>query len=131
MTKWLRRLRLSQTGQGLVEYSLILSAVAVALMAVLFTLRNSTGNVYNGTSNSLGQVVGCAYGSSPGGCPGAGASATSTGAGSGSGQSGNGNGNGNGNGHGGGNGQGNNGNGNGNGGGNGSNGKGGGKGNQP
>jgi Flp pilus assembly pilin Flp len=127
MAKWLRRLRLSQTGQGLVEYSLILSAVAVALMAVLFTLRNSTGNVYNGTSNTLGQVVGCSYGSGSGNCTGAGTSGTSTGGGSGS----TGNGNGNGHGGGGGNGQGNNGNGNGNGGGNGSNGKGGGKGNQP
>jgi Flp pilus assembly pilin Flp len=119
MAKWLRCLRLSECGQGLVEYSLLASIVAVALMAVLLTLRNGTGKVYAGAGDSLGQVVGCSYGSSPGGCP------ASLVAPAGGGNGGNGNGSGNGNG------QGNNGNGNGNGGGNGSNGKGLGKGNQP
>jgi Flp pilus assembly pilin Flp len=120
MAKWLRCLRLSECGQGLVEYSLLMSIVAIALIAVLLSLRNGTGKVYAGAGDSLGQVVGCSYGSTPGTCP-AGI-VTATGGGSG---------NGNGNGSGSGNGRGNNGNGNGNGGGNGSNGKGGGKGNQP
>jgi len=127
MAKWLRRLRLSQSGQGLIEYCLIISVVAVALTAVLYSLRNSTGNVYNGTSNSLDQAVGCSYGSSSGTC----ATSSSGASTSGSDASGAGDGNGNGDGHGGGNGRGNHGNGNGNGGGDGSNGKGGGKGNQP
>lgn len=122
MAKWLRRLQLSESGQGLIEYCLIISVVAAALTAVLFSLRNSTGNVYSGASNSLDQVVGCSYGSSSSVCA-SGSSATSASSG--------GDGNGNGNGGGNGNGRGNHGNGNGNGGGDGSNGKGGGKGNQP
>jgi Flp pilus assembly pilin Flp len=130
MAKWLRRLRLSQSGQGLIEYSLIISLVAVALTAVLFSLSNSTGNAYHGASNSLDQVVGCSYGSSSGSCP-SGTGGTSTSDATASGSDGSGTGNGRGTGNGGGNGQGNHGNGNGNGGGDGSNGKGGGKGNQP
>jgi len=123
MAKWLRRLRLSESGQGLIEYCLIVSVVAAALTAVLFSLRNSTGNVYSAASNSLDQVVGCSYGSSSSICA-SGTSGTSTSGGSGGDASGSGIGNG------GGNGRGNHGNGNGNGGGDGSNGKGGGKGNQ-
>lgn len=122
MVKWLRRLRLSECGQALVEYALILSVVAVALLAVLFSLRNSTGNVYDGASNTLDQVVACSQASGSASCGGSAAGGAPSG-GSNHGSSGNG--------HGGGNGQGNNGNGNGNGGGNGSNGKGGGNGNQP
>jgi len=122
MAKWLRRLRLSESGQGLIEYCLIVSVVAAALTAVLFSLRNSTGNVYSAASNSLDQVVGCSYGSSSSVCA-SGTSGTSTSGGSGGGS-------GSGIGNGGGNGRGNHGNGNGNGGGDGSNGKGGGKGNQ-
>jgi len=121
MVKWLRRLRLSECGQALVEYALILSVVAVALLAVLFSLRNSTGNVYDGASNTLDQVVACSQASGSASCGGPAGGAPSGGSNHGS----------SGNGHGGGNGQGNNGNGNGNGGGNGSNGKGGGNGNQP
>jgi hypothetical protein len=41
----------SDSGQGLVEYSVILSVIALALLAVLLVLRNSTGNDYNGARN--------------------------------------------------------------------------------
>jgi len=116
LPKYCRRLWLSESGQGLVEYSLILAVLSAGLVAVSLVLRNSTGNLYNGTRNSVDQAIACSNGTS-----------TACAVGGTDGGSGNGNGNGNG----GGNGQGNNGNGNGNGGGNGSNGQGGGKGNKP
>jgi Flp pilus assembly pilin Flp len=120
MAKWLRRWGLCVRGQGLIEYALILSLIAVGLVSVLLLLRNSAENTYNGVGNNLGQVVVC---------DGSASCTAGQGVDTGSGGS-TGGGNGNGNGHdGGGNGNGNNGNGNGNGGGNGSNGKGGGKGN--
>ncbi|HUR95470.1 MAG TPA: hypothetical protein VMY76_12845 [Gemmatimonadales bacterium] len=150
LPKWFRRFGFSECGQGLVEYSLIVAAVSVGLIAVLLVLRNSTGNVYNGAQTGVDQAIACSQGSSAacaavGGSSGTGGGSTgggSTGGGSngggnngggnGQGNNGNGNGKGGGNGsNGGGNGQGNNGNGNGNGGGNGSNGQGGGKGNKP
>jgi len=124
LPKRLRRLGFSDSGQGLVEYSLLISVVALGLMAVLLVLRNSTGNVYDDARNSVDQAIACSGGTSTA-CPaggGVGASTGTTTAGNGQAASGTGHG---------GNGQGNNGTGNGNGGGNGSNGKGGGKGNSP
>jgi pilus assembly protein Flp/PilA len=41
------------TGQGLVEYALIIALVAVGLVAILLVLRNSIGNVFN---NAAGQL---------------------------------------------------------------------------
>ena len=124
LPKRLLRLGFSDSGQGLVEYSLLISVVALGLMAVLLVLRNSTGNVYDDARNSVDQAIACSGGTSTA-CPargGVGASTGTTTSGNGQAASGTGHG---------GNGQGNNGNGNGNGGGNGSNGKGGGKGNSP
>jgi pilus assembly protein Flp/PilA len=36
-----------ESGQGLVEYALIIALVAVGLIAILLVLRNSVGNVNN------------------------------------------------------------------------------------
>ena len=41
------------TGQGLVEYALIIALVAVGLIAILLVLRNSIGNVFNNAASQL------------------------------------------------------------------------------
>jgi pilus assembly protein Flp/PilA len=42
-----------ETGQGLVEYALIIALVAVGLIAILLVLRNSIGDVFNNASETL------------------------------------------------------------------------------
>ena len=42
-----------ESGQGLVEYALIIALVAVGLIAILLVLRNSIGDVFNNTSEAL------------------------------------------------------------------------------
>jgi pilus assembly protein Flp/PilA len=46
-------LRRDDTGQGLVEYALIIALVAVGLIAILLVLRNSIGDVFNNASEAL------------------------------------------------------------------------------
>lgn len=41
------------SGQGLVEYALILALASLAIMSVLLLFRNSIGNTMQGTSNRL------------------------------------------------------------------------------
>ena len=41
------------SGQGLVEYALIIALIAVGLIAILLVLRNSIGNVFNNTATVL------------------------------------------------------------------------------
>ena len=41
------------TGQGLVEYALIIALVAVGLIAILLVLRNRIGDVFNNASEAL------------------------------------------------------------------------------
>jgi pilus assembly protein Flp/PilA len=41
------------SGQGLVEYALIIALVAVGLIAILLILRNSIGDVFNNASQAL------------------------------------------------------------------------------
>ncbi len=48
-----RRLWKDTSGQGLVEYALIIALVAVGLIAILIVLRNSIGNVFNNASTQL------------------------------------------------------------------------------
>jgi pilus assembly protein Flp/PilA len=45
--------RSDDTGQGLVEYALIIALVAVGLIAILLILRNSIGDVFNNASQAL------------------------------------------------------------------------------
>ena len=42
-----------ESGQGLVEYALIIALVAVGLIAFLLILRNSIGNVFNNAASQL------------------------------------------------------------------------------
>jgi pilus assembly protein Flp/PilA len=41
------------SGQGLVEYALIIALVAIGLIVILTLLRNSIGNVFNESRNRL------------------------------------------------------------------------------
>ena len=41
------------SGQGLVEYALIIALVAIGLIAILILFRNSIGNVFNESRNRL------------------------------------------------------------------------------
>jgi pilus assembly protein Flp/PilA len=41
------------SGQGLVEYALIIALVAVGLIAILLVLRNSVGNVFRNAATQL------------------------------------------------------------------------------
>ncbi len=42
-----------ESGQGLVEYALIIALVAVGLIAILLVLRYSIGNVFNNAATNL------------------------------------------------------------------------------
>ena len=42
-----------ESGQGLVEYAIIVALVAVGLIAILVVFRNSVGNVFNTSRNEL------------------------------------------------------------------------------
>jgi pilus assembly protein Flp/PilA len=53
MQKTLRALWQEDSGQGLVEYALIIALVAVGLIAILLILRNSIGNVFNNAATQL------------------------------------------------------------------------------
>lgn len=41
------------SGQGLVEYALIIALVGVGLIAILLVLRNSIGDVFNNAATQL------------------------------------------------------------------------------
>ena len=41
------------SGQGLVEYALIIALVAIGLMVILLVLRNSIGNVFNNAATQI------------------------------------------------------------------------------
>lgn len=41
------------SGQGMVEYALIIALVAIGLIAVLVFMRNRTGDVYQAIADSL------------------------------------------------------------------------------
>ena len=57
---WDRFVR-DESGQGLVEYALIIALVAIGLIAILTLLRNSIGNVFNESKNRLNAAPGTAY----------------------------------------------------------------------
>ena len=49
------------SGQGLVEYALIIALVAVGLIAILLVLRNSIGDVFNNAASVLNNAPTTAY----------------------------------------------------------------------
>lgn len=50
-----------ESGQGLVEYALIIALVAVGLIAILIVLRNSIGDVFNNAAATLNNAPTSAY----------------------------------------------------------------------
>lgn len=56
-----RNLSSDESGQGLVEYALIIALVAVGLIAILLVLRNSVGNVFNNAATQLNNAPTTAY----------------------------------------------------------------------
>jgi pilus assembly protein Flp/PilA len=58
-----------ESGQGLVEYALIIALVAVGLIAILIVLRNSVGNVFANAQQNLDQAPGTPFTPGAGGGP--------------------------------------------------------------
>jgi len=50
-----------ESGQGLVEYALIIALVAIGLIVILTLLRNSIGNVFNESRNRLNNAPTTSY----------------------------------------------------------------------
>lgn len=50
-----------ESGQGLVEYALIIALVAIGLIAILVLFRNSIGNVFNESKNRLNNAPSGSY----------------------------------------------------------------------
>ena len=50
-----------ESGQGLVEYALIIALVAIGLIAILVLFRNSIGNVFNEGKNRLNNAPAGSY----------------------------------------------------------------------
>jgi pilus assembly protein Flp/PilA len=61
MTALLRGFAADESGQGLVEYALIIALVAIGLIAILTLFRNAIGNVFNSTRNTLNNAPGASY----------------------------------------------------------------------
>jgi pilus assembly protein Flp/PilA len=51
----------ADSGQGLVEYALIIALVAVGLVAILVVLRNGIGNVFNNAATQLNNSTAVPY----------------------------------------------------------------------
>ena len=49
------------SGQGLVEYALLIALVAIGLIAILLVLRNSIGNVFNNVATQLNNAPATPY----------------------------------------------------------------------
>lgn len=50
-----------ESGQGLVEYVLIIAVVAIGLIAALYFFRNNVGKTFDTVSNSLANQPGQTY----------------------------------------------------------------------
>ncbi len=57
---WNRFLK-DESGQGLVEYALIIALVAIGLIAILTLLRNSIGEVFDKSRNALNAAPGAGF----------------------------------------------------------------------
>ena len=53
MSELLRKFWSDDSGQGLVEYVLIIALVSIGLTIVMLVFRNSIGNVFKTVSNTL------------------------------------------------------------------------------
>ncbi|MGE5803466.1 MAG: Flp family type IVb pilin [Gemmatimonadota bacterium] len=61
MQKLLKVLWSDDSGQGMVEYALIIALVAIGLIAIMVFMRNRTGDVYQAVSDSLQTAPASAY----------------------------------------------------------------------
>jgi pilus assembly protein Flp/PilA len=50
-----------ESGQGLVEYVLIIALVAIGLVAIMLIFRNSIGNIFKTSANTLNNAPGAPY----------------------------------------------------------------------
>jgi pilus assembly protein Flp/PilA len=57
MRGFLRALWRDESGQGLVEYALIIALVAIAVIAALVLLGNRIGNIFNDIGEQLDQYT--------------------------------------------------------------------------
>ena len=57
----MKQLWSDESGQGMVEYALIVGLVAVGLIAVFLFLRNATGTVLNTAADSLKNAPGAGF----------------------------------------------------------------------
>lgn len=53
----LRRFFKDESGQGMVEYALIIALIAIVVIAVLSALSGSITKVFEGSSDALDEVV--------------------------------------------------------------------------
>lgn len=65
MRQMLKRLWSDESGQGMVEYALIVALVAIGLIAVFLYLRNSTGKVLDTAADSLSKQPTNGFATSP------------------------------------------------------------------
>jgi Flp pilus assembly pilin Flp len=65
MRNLLQQLWSDESGQGMVEYALIVALVAIGLIAVFLYLRNSTGDVLDTAADSLSAQPANAYTPTP------------------------------------------------------------------
>jgi pilus assembly protein Flp/PilA len=61
MKNLLKVLWSDDSGQGMVEYALIIALVGIGLIAILVFMRNRTGDVYQAVSDSLQSAPASAY----------------------------------------------------------------------
>jgi pilus assembly protein Flp/PilA len=61
MLKTIKNFWTEESGQGLTEYALIIALVAIGLIAILVLFRNSIGNVFNTSRNTLNNAPGNSY----------------------------------------------------------------------
>ena len=66
MKQLLQNLWSDESGQGMVEYALIIALVAIGLVAVFLYLRNATGNVLETAGDTLANAPAAGYGSGTG-----------------------------------------------------------------
>ena len=61
MKGMLQKFWADESGQGLVEYVLIIALVAIGLIAIMLIFRNSIGDVFSTISEQLNEVPATPY----------------------------------------------------------------------
>jgi len=60
----IERFRNDESGQGLVEYVLIIALIAIGLTAIMLVMRNSIGNTFKNISDTLDSAPAASFGAS-------------------------------------------------------------------